>query len=194
VKPKPATRKSCFVSGTTRPPSWTAFARAWTKSARASRGSSRKHKIRKIEETHPMIEKVTDVSDSTPPPMGGTTLGTPAGGPDAIPPAAADPGGRLADPGAGAPDAVAKEKGPSFADLGLRPEVLRAIDEMGFTDPMLVQAKTLPLIMEGRDLMVQSRTGSGKTAAFGIPFANGIANASDKFVQALVLLPTRELA
>ena len=42
--------------------------------------------------------------------------------------------------------------------------------------------------------MVQSRTGSGKTAAFGIPFANGIVNAEDKFVQAIVLLPTRELA
>ena len=45
-----------------------------------------------------------------------------------------------------------------------------------------------------RDLMVQSRTGSGKTAAFGIPFANGIVNGEDKFVQAIILLPTRELA
>ena len=72
--------------------------------------------------------------------------------------------------------------------------MLRAIEEMGFTDPMPVQAATLPLIRDGRDLMVQSRTGSGKTAAFGIPFANGIVNGDDKFVQAIVLLPTRELA
>ena len=62
----------------------------------------------------------------------------------------------------------------TFAQLGLHPDVLRAIDEMGFTEPMPVQAATLPLVAEGRDLMVQSRTGSGKTAAFGIPFANGL--------------------
>ena len=54
--------------------------------------------------------------------------------------------------------------------------------------------RRFPLIRDGRDLMVQSRTGSGKTAAFGIPFANGIVNGEDKFVQAIVLLPTRELA
>jgi ATP-dependent RNA helicase DeaD len=92
-----------------------------------------------------------------------------------------------------APEAQAP-KGPTFAELGLRPDVLRAIDEMGFSEPMPVQAATFPLITEGRDLMVQSRTGSGKTAAFGIPFANGIVNGDDKFVQAIILLPTRELA
>ena len=146
-----------------------------------------------------MTEKVIEVSGVTPPSgttlAGTTTIGAPAGASDPtspLPPAplAADPGA----PGIGAPGSVVKEKGPSFAELGLRPEVLRAIEEMGFTEPMQVQAKTLPLVMQGRDLMVQSRTGSGKTAAFGIPFANGIANAADKFVQALVLLPTRELA
>jgi ATP-dependent RNA helicase DeaD len=82
----------------------------------------------------------------------------------------------------------------SFADLGLHPEVLRALTEMGFAEPMPVQATTYPLISAGRDLMVQSRTGSGKTAAFGIPFANGLVNPEEKFVQAIVLLPTRELA
>jgi ATP-dependent RNA helicase DeaD len=88
----------------------------------------------------------------------------------------------------------AKPKGPSFAELGLLPEVLRAVEEMGFSDPMPVQAAVLPLASAGRDLMVQSRTGSGKTAAFGIPFANTIVNPDEKFVQAVVLLPTRELA
>jgi len=130
---------------------------------------------------------VTDVNDSTLPsgtPLGGNPTVTAGAGNPTLPlPPPADPGGPAAKP-----------KGPSFAELGLRPEVLRAIEEMGFTEPMQVQAKTLPPIMEGRDLMVQSRTGSGKTAAFGIPFANGIANAADKFVQAVVLLPTRELA
>jgi ATP-dependent RNA helicase DeaD len=82
----------------------------------------------------------------------------------------------------------------SFAELGLRPEVLQAITDMGFTDPMEVQTATIGLIREGRDLMVQSRTGSGKTAAFGIPLVDSIVNAADKYVQAITLLPTRELA
>ena len=85
-------------------------------------------------------------------------------------------------------------KGPTFAELGLHTDVLRAVTEMGFAEPMAVQAQTFPLIMAGRDLMVQSRTGSGKTAAFGIPFANGRVNPDEKFVQAIILLPTRELA
>jgi len=88
----------------------------------------------------------------------------------------------------------AAPKGPSFAELGLHADVLRAVEEMGFSEPMPVQAATFPLVGQGRDIMVQSRTGSGKTAAFGIPFANGIVNGEDKFVQAIVLLPTRELA
>ena len=90
--------------------------------------------------------------------------------------------------------APAAPKGPSFAELGLHPDVLRAVEEMGFSHPMAVQAQTFPLITQGRDLMVQSRTGSGKTAAFGIPMANGLVNPDDKFVQAIILMPTRELA
>jgi ATP-dependent RNA helicase DeaD len=104
-----------------------------------------------------------------------------------------DPGPML-DPAA--PPGGAEPAAPSisFADLGLNADVLRALTEMGFTEPMAVQSTTYPLITAGRDLMVQSRTGSGKTAAFGIPFANGLVNPDDKFVQAIVLLPTRELA
>ena len=86
------------------------------------------------------------------------------------------------------------EKKTSFADLGLRPEVMQAIAEMGFSEPMEVQTVTLPLVRAGRDIMVQSRTGSGKTAAFGIPFADGMVDPKQKSVQAIVLLPTRELA
>jgi ATP-dependent RNA helicase DeaD len=85
-------------------------------------------------------------------------------------------------------------KGPRFADLGLHPDVLRALEDMGFQEAMSVQAATLPLARQGKDLMVQSRTGSGKTAAFGIPFVNDIVDAEQKAVQAVVLLPTRELA
>ncbi len=82
----------------------------------------------------------------------------------------------------------------TFAELGLRPEVLRALADMGFSEAMDVQAKTVPLIREGRDILVQSRTGSGKTAAFAIPFADWIADPQVPTPQALVLLPTRELA
>jgi ATP-dependent RNA helicase DeaD len=86
------------------------------------------------------------------------------------------------------------EKKISFADLGLRPEVLQALADMGFVEPMEVQTVTLPLVRAGRDIMVQSRTGSGKTAAFGIPFADWMVDPNQKSVQAIVLLPTRELA
>ncbi len=82
----------------------------------------------------------------------------------------------------------------SFADLGLRDEVLKAVADMGFVEPMEVQRATIPWVREGRDILVQSRTGSGKTAAFAIPFADWIADPKQGFPQALVLLPTRELA
>jgi ATP-dependent RNA helicase DeaD len=87
-----------------------------------------------------------------------------------------------------------RPKGPRFDTLGLGPEVLRALEEMGFQESMEVQAATIPAARTGRDLMVQSRTGSGKTAAFGIPFVNDVVDPSIKAVQAIVLLPTRELA
>jgi ATP-dependent RNA helicase DeaD len=82
----------------------------------------------------------------------------------------------------------------SFVDLGLRPAVISALSDMGFVESMSVQAATIPAVRAGKDLLVQSRTGSGKTAAFAIPFADWIADAKEKNVQALVLLPTRELA
>src|SRR3569623_1762886 len=87
-----------------------------------------------------------------------------------------------------------KPPGMMFADLGLKPEVLKAREDMGFQRAMDVQAATIPAVRRGKDLMVQSRTGSGKPAAFGIPFANDVVDPSIKAVQALVLLPTRELA
>jgi ATP-dependent RNA helicase DeaD len=83
---------------------------------------------------------------------------------------------------------------PTFADLGLGAAVLQAVTDMGFTEPMEVQRVAIPLVREGRDIQVQSRTGSGKTAAFAIPFADWIADPKDAFPQVIVLLPTRELA
>jgi|GEM_PF-442107 len=80
-----------------------------------------------------------------------------------------------------------------FAALNLSEPVLRAIDEVGYTEPTPVQAATYPVAITGRDIIVQARTGTGKTAAFGIPLVDKLVTA-DPWVQALVLAPTRELA
>lgn len=80
-----------------------------------------------------------------------------------------------------------------FKDMGLSPQVLRALEEMGFEEPSPIQLKTIPLILQGGDLIGQAQTGTGKTAAFGVPIVQGLDHRSKK-VQALVLAPTRELA
>ena len=82
----------------------------------------------------------------------------------------------------------------SFAELGLSEGLLAALAEMGFSGPTEVQAHAVPPALEGKDLLVQSRTGSGKTAAFGIPIAQQLQLKNEPGVQALVLAPTRELA
>ncbi|MEZ4251478.1 MAG: DEAD/DEAH box helicase [Polyangiales bacterium] len=82
---------------------------------------------------------------------------------------------------------------PTFASLGLSEPVLRAIEEVGWTAPTPVQAECFPLAVEGKDLIVQSRTGTGKTGAFGLPLVDKLVDARPG-VQALVLAPTRELA
>ena len=81
----------------------------------------------------------------------------------------------------------------SFTDLGLRPEILRALDEQGYAEPTLVQVATIPPMLQGRDVIVQAQTGTGKTAAFALPILNNL-NSSSGQVQALVVTPTRELA
>src|SRR5512135_76771 len=82
---------------------------------------------------------------------------------------------------------------PTFADLALSPETLKSLEAKGYASPTGVQAEAIPLAMAGKDLVVQSRTGTGKTAAFGIPLVEKIDPAKDG-VQAVVLAPTRELA
>src|SRR6267378_2288796 len=81
----------------------------------------------------------------------------------------------------------------SFADLNLTAETLASLDAMGYRAPTEVQAETLPRALAGKDLVVQSRTGTGKTAAFGIPIVERVDPAAD-YVQAVALAPTRELA
>jgi len=80
-----------------------------------------------------------------------------------------------------------------FDDLGLSPEVRRAVAERGYAHPTPVQAKAYRPVLEGRDLICRSKTGTGKTAAFGLPLLERI-DPQDKVVRALVLCPTRELA
>ena len=81
----------------------------------------------------------------------------------------------------------------SFDALSLSPETQSSLQEMGYKAPTNVQAETIPLALAGKDLVVQSRTGTGKTAAFGIPMVEKIDSARGS-VQAVVLAPTRELA
>ena len=80
-----------------------------------------------------------------------------------------------------------------FEDLGLRPEIMRAVKKMGFEEASPIQAKAIPVMMSGRDLIGQAQTGTGKTAAFGIPLLEKI-DPKNKKLQAIVLCPTRELA
>jgi ATP-dependent RNA helicase DeaD len=80
----------------------------------------------------------------------------------------------------------------SFADLGLGSELLQAIEQLGFEHPTIVQSKLIPLAIEGRHILGQSKTGTGKTAAFGLPLFQTVS--TDTAVGALILVPTRELA
>ena len=81
----------------------------------------------------------------------------------------------------------------TFADLNLSPDILAAVTEMGFITPSPIQAEAIPPILAGRDVIGQAQTGTGKTAAFGIP-ALELVDPSDRSVQVLILCPTRELA
>jgi len=79
-----------------------------------------------------------------------------------------------------------------FKDFGLQEETLTSLERMGYLKPTEVQSLTIPKSMSGRDLIVQSRTGTGKTAAFGIRITEAVDRAVSS-IQALVLTPTREL-
>src|SRR5262249_32811766 len=81
----------------------------------------------------------------------------------------------------------------SFAELPLSPATRAAVAAMGITAPTPIQARTLPPLLAGRDVVGQARTGSGKTLAFGIPLVERC-RAGAGGAQALVLTPTRELA
>jgi ATP-dependent RNA helicase DeaD len=79
----------------------------------------------------------------------------------------------------------------SFQDFGLRDEIMKAIERMGFVEPTPVQVATIPLTMKGKDVIAQAQTGTGKTAAFGIPILESLTKGVKPF--SLILVPTREL-
>ena len=80
-----------------------------------------------------------------------------------------------------------------FTELGLSPELLKAIDKLGYEQAAPIQAAAIPVLMTGKDIVGQSMTGSGKTAAFGIPAVEKV-DPNLRAVQVLILCPTRELA
>jgi len=82
----------------------------------------------------------------------------------------------------------------SFSDLGLKPELLRAVDEKGYGAPTPIQAKAIPAVLAGSDVLAGAQTGTGKTAAFVLPLLQKLGAAAGRAPRVLVLTPTRELA
>jgi len=80
----------------------------------------------------------------------------------------------------------------AFADLGLSEPTLLALQDLGYEQPSPIQEQAIPIVLQGNDIIGQAQTGSGKTAAFGLPMVEHV-DPSDPAVQALVLTPTREL-
>jgi ATP-dependent RNA helicase DeaD len=131
--------------------------------------------------------------------------------PDSQAPDSQAPGSQAPDsqaPGSQAPDSQAPDsqlseaqpsesttESPTFARLGLDERILLAVNQLGFDSPTPIQAESIPPLLAGNDVIGRARTGSGKTAAFGLPLLHRLAEGrSSGRVRALVLAPTRELA
>ena len=84
----------------------------------------------------------------------------------------------------------------AFASLGLDPRILSALASLGYEEPTPIQLQAIPPLLEGRDVLAQAATGTGKTAAFALPILNALASMPTKGggPAALILVPTRELA
>ena len=81
----------------------------------------------------------------------------------------------------------------NFENMGLSPEIVDALDDLGFQRPYPIQEQVIPLLWSGSDIIGQAHTGTGKTAAFGLPILE-IVNENNPNIQALIIVPTRELA
>ena len=109
------------------------------------------------------------------------------------------PAVEAAETTAEAPAEKAEEEGVRFTDLGLDARVLAALEEVGYEKPSPIQEQTIPLLLEGHDVVGLAQTGTGKTAAFALPALSRMAELADingvsRDTQVLVLAPTRELA
>ena len=83
----------------------------------------------------------------------------------------------------------------SFADLGVRPRTLQALERASITTPLPVQEEAIPVLLSGRDAVAEAPTGSGKTLAFLIPMVERLAgHRPDGYARALIVAPSRELA
>ncbi|HMX42702.1 MAG TPA: DEAD/DEAH box helicase, partial [Elusimicrobiota bacterium] len=82
----------------------------------------------------------------------------------------------------------------SFLDINLHPDLVRAVEALGWTDPTPIQRQAVPLILEGRDVLGAAQTGSGKTGAFALPILDHLLRKPSPGLRLLVLVPTRELA
>src|ERR671914_953173 len=85
-----------------------------------------------------------------------------------------------------------KTAATSFRELGLSERVLQTLDELGYEEPTPIQAQAIPELLGGHDVIGQAQTGSGKTAAFGLPMLEYL-DPENPETQAIVLTPTREL-
>ena len=103
-----------------------------------------------------------------------------------------DDGDEPVDPATGGEESEPADEG--FASLGLRPELLKAIADLGYEEPTPIQRETIPHLIAGHDLLGQAATGTGKTAAFALPALQGIDTSKRAEPSVLVLVPTRELA
>ena len=81
-----------------------------------------------------------------------------------------------------------------FNELNLSQDILKAVEELGFSEMTQIQEESIPLLVQGIDVIGRSNTGTGKTAAFGIPAVESITDSDKKSVAVLILCPTRELA
>jgi ATP-dependent RNA helicase DeaD len=86
---------------------------------------------------------------------------------------------------------IVEQELPLFSDFGLRKEIMQSIEQAGFKNPSPIQQMVIPVIMEGRDVVGQAHTGTGKTAAFGLPALNKMNMKGG--IEVLVITPTREI-
>jgi ATP-dependent RNA helicase DeaD len=96
------------------------------------------------------------------------------------------------DNGDDQPVSTGTKQAASFKELGLSEQLVKTLDELGYEEPTPIQAQAIPALLGGQDVIGQAQTGSGKTAAFGLPLLDYL-DASDEETQAIVMTPTREL-